>query len=77
MSKDLQELKKELESLKKQRVIKAKELERALARTTGRLTDPSNRGFAAGIAEELKKLEKRIAEKEAEIEKAEGDGQKS
>ena len=45
--------------------------------TTGRITGPSNRGFAASLAEDLKKLEKRIAEIEAEIEKAEGNGQKS
>jgi hypothetical protein len=31
----------------------------------------------ASLAEDLKKLEKRIAEIEAEIEKAEGNGQKS
>ena len=77
MSQDLQALKKELERLRKQRVIDAKAVDRARVRTTGRITGPSNRGFAASLAEDLKKLEKRIAEIEAEIEKAEGNRQKS
>jgi transposase len=77
MSQDLQALKKELERLRKQRVIDTKAVERARVRTTGRISGTSNRGFAASLAEDLKKLEKRIAEIEAEIEKAEGNGQKS
>jgi len=77
MSLDLQALKKELERLRKQRVIDAKAVERARVRTTGRITGPSNRGFAASRAEDLKKLDKRIAEIEVEIEKAQSNGQKS
>ena len=75
MSQNLQALKKELERLRRQRVVDAKAVDRARARTAGRITGPSNRGFAANLAEDLKKLDKRIAEIEAEIEKAEGNGQ--
>jgi transposase len=77
MSQDLQELKRERQRLREQRVIDAKALERARARTTGLLTDPSNRSFAATLTEDLEKLDKRIAAIEAEIEKTEGGGQKS
>lgn len=77
MSQELQELKKELQRLREQRVIDAKALERARARTTGRPTDPSNRSFAATLADDLEKLDKRVAAIEAEIEKTEGGGQKS
>lgn len=77
MSQDPQALKKELERLRKQRVIDAKAVERARVSTTGPITGPSNRGFAARLAEDLKKLDRRIAEIEAEIEKAEGNGKKS
>jgi hypothetical protein len=77
MSLDLQALKKELERLRKQRVIDAKAVERARVCTTGGITGPSNRGFAASLAEDLKKLDKHIAEIEVEIEKAQGNGKKS
>ena len=77
MSRDLEAMKKELQKLTEQRVIDTKAVERARVRTTGRHTDPSNRGFAASLAEDLKKLDKRIATLEAEIEVAEGGGQES
>jgi len=72
MSQDLQELKKKLQRLREQRVTDAKALERARSRTTGRLTPRSNKTFVAGLAEDLEKLDKRIAETVAEIEEAEG-----
>jgi hypothetical protein len=78
MSPDLQELKKELQRLIKQREIDAEALRRAQVRASGRRPDSSsNRAFAASEAEGLKKLERRIAEIEAEIERAEGGGQES
>ena len=43
MSQDLQALKKELERLRKQRVIDTKAVERARVCTTGRISGPSNR----------------------------------
>jgi polyhydroxyalkanoate synthesis regulator phasin len=77
MSEDLQELKKELQRLRKQRVIDAKAEERARLRASGRQIDPSNRSFAASLTEDLKKLDKRIAEIEAKIEKANRTSQES
>jgi transposase len=77
MDQDLQGLKKELKRLIDQRTRDAKAVERARARTSGRLTDPSSRNLAAGLAEDLAKLDKRIAALEAEIAKAEGCGQES
>jgi transposase len=71
MSEDLQELKKELQRLREQRVIDAKAEKKARDRASGRQIDPSNRSFAASQSEDLKKLDRRIAEIEAKIEKAE------
>lgn len=72
MDQDLQKLKKELERLVEQRAEDTKAVERARTRTSGRLTDPSNRNFAAGLADNLAKLDKRIAALRAEIANAEG-----
>jgi len=77
MSEDLQELKKELQRLKEQRVIDAKAERKARVRATGRQMGPSNRSFATSQSEDLKKLDRRIAEIEAKIEKAERSSQES
>ena len=74
---DLEKLKKDLQKLKERRVILAKELERARIRTTGRRTDSTNRNFAASLEQDLNNHDKRIAAKQAEIEKAESNGQES
>jgi ribosomal 50S subunit-recycling heat shock protein len=68
MDQDSQELNKELQRLIKQRDIDAKAVERARVRTNGRLTDPSNRNFAAELSEKLAKLDRRIAEIKTQIE---------
>lgn len=73
MSKTVQELKMELQKLRERRVIDADAVDRARIRTRGRLTDPSNLNFAVSLATDLEKLDKRIAEIEAEIEKAKGE----
>jgi transposase len=77
MSEDLQELKKELQRLREQRVIDANAVEKACVRASGRQIGPSNRSFAASQSEDLKRLDSRIAEIEAKIEKAERSGKES
>jgi hypothetical protein len=82
MSKDLEELKKELQSLIEQGKIEAEAVRRAQVRAGGRRPDSaSNRSFAASLAGDLEKHDKerdqRIAEIQAEIKKIEGGGQKS
>lgn len=82
MSQDLEELKKELQSLLQQRKAEAEALRKAQVRAGGRRPDSaSNRSFAASLAgdykEHEKKRDQRIAEIQAEIEKAERGGQQS
>ena len=70
----MQDLKKELQRLREQRVRDAKAARKARDRTTGRISGPANRSFAVSLDEDLKKLDKRIDEIAAKIEKAESGG---
>ena len=71
---DVEKLQTEVDGLVKSRDVKAKQLERARARTSGGFTPASNRSFAADLAEELMELDKKISAKRAELEKEKARG---
>jgi hypothetical protein len=71
---DVEKLQTKVDGLVKSRDVKAKQLERARARTSGRFTPASNRSLAADLAEELTELDKKISAKRAELEKEKARG---